>query len=165
MKEIVKEKRINGDDVASTVALVNPQQIALVWGQVTPFLDKGEEYTRGYYKNEHFYNAIKSGQMQLWVAYKRSKVRTIMLTQLDFYPECIQFRYVFISGERGSFKEIVSNFKMVELWAIQNGATKGCVIGRDAWIKKLASFGYHKKSVLLVKDLVMTNGHDNIWRQ
>ena len=110
-----------------------------------------------------------TGQIQLWISHRQSKIRTIMLTQLDYYPECIQFRYLYLGGEIGSFKEIVNAWDMVNKWAIAHGATKSCIIGRDGWEKKLAKFGYHKKSVMLVKDLftlAKTNGNSHeIWRQ
>lgn len=161
MKDLDKANDAKNEQEPSTTALVEPTNVPLVWGQVEYWLNKGERYTRGYYTNEQLYTAIMGGQMQLWVAYKASKIRTIMLTQLDFYPECLQFRYVLIVGTPGSFNEIVHDFKKVELWAMTNGATRGCIIGRDAWIKKLAGFGYYKKSVVLVKELVNTDYPSN----
>lgn len=157
---------VSEEVISSTVNLVTTDNIAMVWGQVEKWLNKGERFIRGYYNNNHLYNAVMAGQMQLWIALKDHKVRTVMLTQLDFYPECIQFRYVFIAGQKGSFREIIHAFKSVELWAMQHGATKGCIIGREGWVKLLSSFGYHKKSVMLIKDLVNTsqvNGNTS-WR-
>src|SRR4051812_10422661 len=107
MKQTVKIIKTSDSDSNSTVALVLPSQLALVWGQVETWLEKGEKYTRGYFSNEDLYNAIAQGQMQLWVAYKQNLVRTIMLTQLDFYPQSVQFRYVLIVGAPGSFDEII----------------------------------------------------------
>ncbi len=162
MKAVVeKVKGISEKKIV--INLVPPSSVPMVWGQVEPWLEKGEQYTRGYYNNEHLYNAVINGQLHLWISSKGNKVKTIMLTQFDYYPECVQFRYVLIVGETGSFREIIPAFRNVELWAIRNGATKGCVIGRDGWEKKLAKFGYHKQSVMLVKELVMTN--DQAWSQ
>ena len=163
----VEENKAKTVDNAVTISLVSPQLTPSVWGQVEKWLNKGEKHFRGYYKNEHLYNAIMSGQMQLWISFRQNKVRTIMLTQLDFYPEGLQFRFVYIGGEVGSFKEIVHAFRMVEIWAIDHGARKACIIGRDGWLKKLAKFGYHKKSIMLVKDLYTlsnSNGHA-AWKQ
>lgn len=140
------------------VFLVKPEQVSLVWGQVTQWLDKGEKFFRGYYKNDHIYNAILGGQMQLWIGYKNAQVKIIMLTQLDFYPEGIQLRFTYIGGSVGSLAQVMPLFAKVELWGIEHGANKACVIGRDGWIKKLAKYGYQKKSVLLVKELVQMFG-------
>lgn len=143
------------------VSIVEPNQLASVWGQVKYWLEKGEKIFRGYYKPEHVFNAISTGQMQLWVGHTRGEVKIIMLTQLDFYPEGIQLRYVYIGGEVGSYRKIEHLFGQSEVWGIKHGAVRACVIGREGWIKKLAKFGYHKKSVLLVKELV--NKFDQVW--
>lgn len=145
------------DDILE-VALVEPAQLGMVWGQVETILDKGEEFFRGYYKTEHIYNAISCGQMQLWIGYKNAKVKIIMLTQFDFYPEGNQLRFVYMGGETGSLKQVMYMFGKVELWGIQHGARKACIIGRDGWLKKLARYGYQKKSILLVKELVQNFG-------
>ncbi len=142
------------------VYLVEPQHVAMVWGQVTQWLEKGEKYWKGYYKPEHVYNAIISGQMQLWIGQSNSQIKIIMLTQLDFYPEGIQLRYTYIGGDTGSLKQVMKMFPKIELWAMEHGAVRGCVIGRDGWVKKLAKFGYQKTSVMLTKELVQNFGQN-----
>lgn len=140
------------------VFLVKSEQLAMIWGHVVPWLDKGEKFFKGYYKNDHIFNAIQGGQMQLWIGYKNAQVKIIMLTQLDFYPEGIQLRFTYIGGDVGSLAQVMHLFSKVELWGIEHGAVRTCVIGRDGWIKKLAKYGYQKKSVLLVKELVQMFG-------
>ncbi len=141
-----EEKRVN-------ISLVTPKTVPLVWQQVERYLEKGKKYLEPYYTKEDLYQIVLAGEMQLWISFKNSRVRTIMLTQFDHFPRCVQFRYVFICGERGSFDEIVYAFKMVEEWAVEKGATKGSIIGRDGWEKIMEPLGYHKRSVVLVKDL------------
>lgn len=143
---------------AITVNMVEPNQLALVWGQVEKWLDHGEKFFRGYYKPDHIFNAISQGMMQLWIGHTNAKIRIIMLTQLDFYPEGTQLRFVYMGGEPRTFALIEHLFGKVEQWGVQHGAIAACVIGREAWIKKLAKYGYQKKSVLLVKPLVNTFG-------
>jgi hypothetical protein len=141
-----------------TVALVKPEQVGMLWGQVETILESGEEYFRGYYKPDHIFNAVKSGQMQLWIGHTSWKIQIIMLTQLDFYPEGIALRFVYMGGEVGSLKQVMHLFSKVELWGVEHGANKAMVIGRDGWVKKLARYGYQKRSVMLTKDLIHTFG-------
>ena len=47
--------------------IVQPEDVAYIWDQVAPLLEKGKEHSEGEAEPDDFLEALTHGDMQLWI--------------------------------------------------------------------------------------------------
>lgn len=131
------------------ITMVAQNVLDMIWPQVLPLLEESRSWWQDYYTLEDVLSECKTGSMQMWVGVENRKIFAIGLTCIVDYPQCRKLQCMFLAGKGA--KTILPCIKEIEQWAALHGAIESEIIGRDAWIKLAAPFGYVKKSVVMVK--------------
>jgi len=131
--------------------IVQPEDVAHIWEEVAPLLDKVKEHTEGELETDDFLEPLTHGDMQLWMATEESDVRAVMVTQIITYPQKRVLRIISLAGE--DFEEIRSFQEMIEGFAIKLGCTALEMWGRKGWKKLLPD--WKDTYIVYTKDLKM----------
>ena len=79
--------------------IVQPEDIAYIWDQVAPLLERTKEHSEGELETDDFLEPLTHGDMQLWIATEQSDVHAVMVTQLITYPQKKILRIISLAGE------------------------------------------------------------------
>ena len=131
--------------------IVQPEDIAYIWGEVAPLLDKVKEHTEGELETDDFLEPLTHGDMQLWIATEQSDVHAVMVTQIIAYPQKKVLRIISLAGE--DFEEIRSFQEMIEGFAVKLECTALEMWGRKGWKKLLPD--WKDTYIVYTKDLKM----------
>ncbi len=131
--------------------IVQPEDVAYVWEEVSPLLDRVKEHTAGELETDDYLEPLTHGDMQLWIATEQSDVHAVMVTQLITYPQKKILRIITLAGE--DFEEIRSFQEMIEGFAIKLGCTALEMWGRKGWKKLLPD--WKDTYIVYTKDLKM----------
>ena len=131
--------------------IVQPEDIAYIWDEVAPLLEKVKEHTEGELETDDFLEPLTHGDMQLWIATEQSDVHAVMVTHLITYPQKKILRIISLAGE--DFEEIRSFQEMIEGFAIKLGCTALEMWGRKGWKKLLPD--WKDTYIVYTKDLKM----------
>ena len=63
--------------------IVQPEDIAYIWDQVAPLLERVKEHSEGELETDDFLEPLTHGDMQLWIATEDQKMHSAMVT-----PDC-----------------------------------------------------------------------------
>ena len=80
------------------VALVPADEVASIWEEVYPLLEKAQVYAAGELDTQDFFDMVKNGDMQLWIAEDDDGIFAMMLTEFVQYPRKKVMRIVSIGG-------------------------------------------------------------------
>ena len=67
--------------------IVQPEDIAYIWDQVAPLLDKVKEHSEGEAEPDDFLEPLTHGDMQLWIVTEDKEVIAALVTQIVSYPQ------------------------------------------------------------------------------
>ena len=129
--------------------IVQPEDVAYIWDQVAPLLEKVKEYSEGEAEPDAFLEALTHGDMQLWIATEDSNMHSVMVTQIVTYPQKKILRVISIAGS--DFKRLYEFNDMVESFAIKTGCSGMELWGRKGWKKLLPD--WESNYIVYSKDL------------
>ena len=129
--------------------IVQPEDVAYIWDQVAPLLEKVKEYSEGEGEPDDFLEALTHGDMQLWIATEDSNMHSVMVTQIVTYPQKKILRVISIAGS--DFKRLYEFNDMVESFAIKTGCSGMELWGRKGWKKLLPD--WESNYIVYSKDL------------
>ena len=129
--------------------IIQPEDVAYVWEEVTPLLDTVKEHTEGELETDDFLEPLTHGDMQLWIATEGSTVHGVMVTQLIPYPQKKILRIISLAGD--NFEELRGFQEMIEAFAVKTGCTALEMWGRKGWKKLLPD--WEDTYVVYTKDL------------
>ena len=131
------------------VALVDADKVSSVWEEVYPLLEKAQVYAAGELDTQDFFDMIKNGDMQLWIAEDDDGIFAMMLTEFVQYPRKKVMRIVSIGGSE--MHRWMKYFPALEAAALSVGCTGFEIFGRKGWLRVLKDWkcSYH----VLTKDI------------
>ena len=131
------------------VALVDVDKVASIWEEVYPLLEKAQVYAAGELDTQDFFDMIKNGDMQLWIAEDDGGIFAMMLTEFVKYPRKKVMRIVSIGGKE--MNRWMKYFPALEAAALSVGCTGFEIFGRKGWLRVLKDWecSYH----VLTKDI------------
>ena len=129
--------------------IVAPEDIAYIWEEVAPLLDKVQEHTEGEVESDDFLEPLTHGDMQLWIATEDKNLRSVMITQIIPYPQKQVLRVISLAGS--DFKKLNQFQAMLESFAIRTGCTSLELWGRRGWRKLLPD--WESNYIVYTKDL------------
>tara|TARA_R100000781_G_C4048762_1_gene116718 strand:+ start:21 stop:557 length:537 start_codon:yes stop_codon:yes gene_type:complete len=149
VKESISSKSLHPHGSNCSIAIVNPDDLNVIWDMVEPYLEAVIEKSQGEAVLEDYYEHISTGDMQLWVAIESSEILACMVTQIAPYPSKRVLRIISLGGmQMDSWIEFLPD---VEHWAMGMGCSSLELWGRKGWLKILKDWecSYH----VLTKDL------------
>ena len=129
--------------------IVQPEDVAHIWDQVAPLLEKVKEHTEGEFETDDYLEPLTHGDMHLWIATENSDVRAAMVTQFAIYPQKNILRIISMAGD--DFEEIRGFQDMIEAFAIKMGCSALEMWGRKGWKKLLPD--WNDTYIVYTKDL------------
>ena len=131
------------------VALVDADKVSSIWEEVYPLLEKAQVYAAGELDTQDFFDMVKNGDMQLWIAEDDGGIFAMMLTEFVQYPRKKVMRIVSIGGKE--MNRWMKYFPALEAAALSVGCTGFEVFGRKGWLRVLKDWkcSYH----VLTKDI------------
>ena len=128
-------KIITGLESSSTqsrncrVALVNSEDIGLVWDEVTPLIEKALIHAEGELIPEDIKKHLDEGDLRLWVALEGQEILASMVTEIIEYPRKRIVRVITLAGKN---MDMWYDFlPMIEGYAVKNGCSS-----LEAWTRK-----------------------------
>ena len=131
--------------------IVQPEDIAYIWEEVAPLLEKVKEHSEGELETDDFLEPLTHGDMQLWIVTENKEILAALVTQIITYPQKKVLRLISLAGE--DFEEIRSFQEMIEGFAIKLGCTALEMWGRKGWKKLLPD--WKDTYIVYTKDLKM----------
>ena len=129
--------------------IVQPEDVAYIWDQVAPLLEKVKEYSEGEAEPDDFLEALTHGDMQLWIATEDNNMHSAMVTQIVPYPQKQILRVILIAGS--DFKRLYEFNDMIESFAIRTGCSAMELWGRKGSKKMLPD--WESNYIVYTKDL------------
>ncbi len=129
--------------------IVQPEDVAYIWGEVAPLLEKVKEHTEGEFETDDYLEPLTHGDMHLWIATEYSDVKAAMVTQFAIYPQKNILRIVSMAGD--DFEEIRGFQDMIEAFAVRMGCSALEMWGRKGWKKLLPD--WNDTYIVYTKDL------------
>jgi hypothetical protein len=129
--------------------IVQPEDIAYIWEEVAPLLERTKEHSEGELETDDFLEPLTHGDMQLWIATEDQQMHSVMVTQIVPYPQKKILRVISIAGS--DFKRLYEFNDMVESFAVRSGCTGMELWGRKGWKKLLPD--WESNYIVYTKDL------------
>jgi len=129
--------------------IVAPEDIAYIWEEVAPLLDKVQEHTEGEVESDDFLEPLTHGDMQLWIVTEDSILHSVMITQIIPYPQKKVLRVISLAGSE--FNKLNEFQAMLESFAIRTGCSSLELWGRKGWKKLLPD--WESNYIVYTKDL------------
>ena len=129
--------------------IVQPEDIAHIWEQVAPLLDRAKEHSEGEAEPDDFLEPLTHGDMHLWIFTEESSLHSAMITQIIVYPQKKILRVISIAG--AEFEKLRQFNDVVESFAIKTGCTGLELWGRKGWKKLLPD--WESNYIVYTKDL------------
>ena len=129
--------------------IVQPEDVAYIWEEVAPLLEKVQEHTEGEFETDDYLEPLTHGDMHLWIATEYSDVKAAMVTQFAIYPQKNILRIVSMAGD--DFEEIRGFQDMIEAFAVRMGCSALEMWGRKGWKKLLPD--WNDTYIVYTKDL------------
>jgi len=129
--------------------IVAPEDVAYVWEEVAPLLDRVQEHTEGEVGSEDFLEPLTQGDMQLWIATENKNLHSVMITQIIPYPQKQVLRVISLAGSE--FEKLNEFQAMLESFAIRTSCSSLELWGRKGWKKLLPD--WESNYIVYTKDL------------
>jgi len=111
------------------VALVEAEDVDMVWGEVSPLIRKALLHAEGELIPEDIKKHLDTSDLRLWVALENKDVLAAMVTEIIQYPRKKIVRVITLAGkDMNMWYEFLP---MVEGYAIRNGCSS-----LEAWSRK-----------------------------
>ena len=129
--------------------IVQPEDVAYIWEEVAPLLDRVKEHTEGELETDDFLEPLTHGDMQLWISTDGGVMHSAMITQIVIYPQKKVLRIISLAGS--DFKKLYDFKDMVESFAIKTGCSSLELWGRKGWKRLLSD--WESNYIVYTKDL------------
>ena len=129
--------------------IVQPEDVAYIWEEVAPLLDRVKEHTEGALETDDFLEPLTHGDMQLWISTDGGVMHSAMITQIVIYPQKKVLRIISLAGS--DFKKLYYFKDMVESFAIKTGCSSLELWGRKGWKRLLSD--WESNYIVYTKDL------------
>ena len=129
--------------------IVQPEDVAHIWEQLAPLLDRVREHSEGETEPDDFLEPLTHGDMQLWIVTEEGSLHSAMITQIIVYPQKKILRVISMAGSE--FEKLRQFNNMVESFAIKTGCTGLELWGRKGWKKLLPD--WESNYIVYTKDL------------
>lgn len=135
------------------VSLVPADCIDDIWGAVKDLLQPAVQVTGGRYMLYDVYAALKTGDMNLWIAFGDDRqVVGCEVTRVTDYPSRRVLTSLFTGGRNIRLWKDPMMGVMVR-WAEDNQCTAIEGYGRKGWLKMLDAYGVKQTLILFEKDI------------
>ena len=111
------------------VALVNSEDIELVWADVIPLVEKALSHAEGELIPSDIRKHLDTGDLRLWVALEDKDIIASMVTEIIQYPRKKIVRVITVAGKDMSMW--YEFLPMLEGYAVRNGCSS-----LEAWTRK-----------------------------
>jgi hypothetical protein len=111
------------------VALVEAEDVGMVWGEVSPLIEKALLHAEGELVPEDIKKHLDKGDLRLWVALENKDVIAAMVTEIIQYPRKKIVRIITLAGKDMSMW--YDFLPMIEGYAIRNNCSS-----LEAWTRK-----------------------------
>jgi hypothetical protein len=123
------------------VSMVPREFVDSCWEQIEPYMEKAAKYTYGRYTCDDIYDSIKEHDYQLWVAFKDSKIKGAVVTNIGVYPKRKLLTMAFCGGvELKEWKDPM--LKLLQKFAKDMGCDGIESTARLGWAKVFQNDGY-----------------------
>lgn len=135
------------------VSLVPADCVDDIWGAVKDLLQPAVQVTGGRYMLYDVYAALKTGEMNLWIAFGDDReVIGCEVTRITDYPSRRVLTSMFTGGRNIRLWKDPMMGVMVR-WAEDNQCTAIEGYGRKGWLKMLDAYGVKQTLILFEKDI------------
>lgn len=135
------------------VSLVPADCIEDIWGAVKDMLQPAVQVTNGRYMLYDVYAALKTGEMNLWIAFGDDReILGCEVTRITDYPSRRVLTSLFTAGRNIRLWKDPMMGIMVR-WAEDNQCTAIEGYGRKGWLKMLDAYGVKQTLILFEKDI------------
>ena len=135
------------------VSLVPADCIEDIWAAVKDLLQPAVQVTSGRYMLYDVYAALKTGEMNLWIAFDDDReVLGCEVTRITDYPSRRVLTSLFTGGRNIRLWKDDLMGVMVR-WAEDNQCTAIEGYGRKGWLKMLDAYGVKQTLILFEKDI------------
>ena len=122
-----------------------------------PWIEKALTYAEGIYDTEDVLLRLLKGEAELWPA-----ENCFVITEMVQYPQARLMNFFLAGGETGSMEELERMLSSLEGFARDHKCDAVTLSGRPGWMKSfLASSGYRRQSVTMVKELSGEQNQEN----
>mgnify|MGYP003140780473 CR=1 FL=1 len=111
------------------VALVEAEDVGMVWGEVSPLIEKALLHAEGELVPEDIKKHLDKGDLRLWVALENKDIIAAMVTEIIQYPRKKIVRIITLAGKDMSMW--YDFLPMIEGYAIRNNCSS-----LEAWTRK-----------------------------
>jgi hypothetical protein len=111
------------------VALVEAEDVDMVWGDVSPLIEKALLHAEGELIPDDIKKHLDTSELRLWVALENKDVIASMVTEIVQYPRKKIVRVITLAGKDMSMW--YDFLPMLEGYAIRNGCSS-----LEAWTRK-----------------------------
>ena len=135
------------------VSLVPADCVEDIWGAVKDLLQPAVQVTNGRYMLYDVYAALKTGEMNLWIAFGDDReILGCEVTRVTDYPSRRVLTSLFTGGRNIRLWKDPMMGIMVR-WAEDNQCTAIEGYGRKGWLKMLDAYGVKQTLILFEKDI------------
>ncbi len=133
---------MDGDRVNLTsVNLIYPEHIPMVWPTSAPLLIKPIERSCGRLSVDSVYSWLMAGKFQLWVVREGNDTLAALVTEIRNYPTGLRTFNVMLLG--GVFREKwLHLWPELANWARAQGCTRAELVGRKGWERVLKDWNW-----------------------
>lgn len=137
----------------SNITLAPMPQSAGLLPMIAPLVERGLEYEHGEHSVHDVLTGIFDGSFQLWVvtAPATDEVLSIGVTALADFPQKRILELFLVAGKR--LDMWLDHIRILEEFALSQGALALEWRGRRGWEKVMKNFGYSPKCVVMYKEL------------
>ncbi len=135
------------------VSLVPADCVEDIWAAVKDLLQPAVQVTNGRYMLYDVYAALKTGEMNLWIAFGDDReILGCEVTRVTDYPSRRVLTSLFTGGRNIRLWKDPMMAIMVR-WAEDNQCTAIEGYGRKGWLKMLDAYGVKQTLILFEKDI------------
>ena len=128
-KTVAEVETENKSNVRCKVALLEAEDIDMVWDEAYPLIEKALRYAEGELIPEDIKKHLDAGNLRLWVALQDKNVIASMVTEIIQYPRKKIVRVITLAGKN---MDLWYDFlPMVEGYAIRHGCSS-----LEAWTRR-----------------------------
>jgi hypothetical protein len=137
------------------VNLVGPwpaHQVPGIWDKISPHIDRANQRSGGRYSQVVVFEALLSGQMQLWTIEDETGPVGCVVTEVVTYGTGLQVcSLVVVTGKNR--QEWVWTWRQIAAWAKAQGCARIESWARPGWAREMAKHGWFESHRLIEYDL------------
>lgn len=128
-----------------------PSDLPGLWEAVWSLLAPAVAMSNGRHSEASVCRALLDRRDQLWTWWDEGELVCVVVTELNRYPGGVTCCDLMWCGGRNMELWAKPMLAIVERWAMENGCTLMCIVGRPGWERALP--GFRRSAVVLEKGL------------